>query len=95
MSVPKFCAFMLPILRQLADGEPRHWREVRKGCVAEFQFAELAMAEEISGYMSRADNRIVRSNTYLFHAGQSCRSAAPRGAIGQRVRSTGRLGGFR
>lgn len=69
MSVPKFHEFMLPILRQLSDGEPRHWRYLREGCVDEFELTEDDLSEEISSGMSRVDSRILWANTYMFQAG--------------------------
>lgn len=69
MTVPKFHEFMLPVLRQLDDGAPRHWRDLRKRCIDEFQLTDADLAEEISSGMSRVDSRILWANTYLFQAG--------------------------
>lgn len=69
MSVPKFNEFMLPVLRQLSDGQPRHWRELREGCIAEFGLTEEALVEETAGGKSRVDDRVLWSTTYLFQAG--------------------------
>ncbi|MET7517648.1 restriction endonuclease [Streptomyces sp. NPDC005480] len=69
VAVPKFYEFMLPILRQLTDGEPRHWRELRDKCVAEFGLSEEDQVEATPGGQPRLDNRVLWANTYLFQAG--------------------------
>lgn len=69
MTVPKFYEFMLPILRRLGDGQPRHWRDLQKGCVADFQLTDADLSEEISSGMSRVDSRVLWANTYMFQAG--------------------------
>ncbi|MGH3520242.1 MAG: winged helix-turn-helix domain-containing protein [Haloechinothrix sp.] len=69
MTVPKFYEFILPLLRQLADGEPRHWRPLRDGCVREFQLADADLAEHLPSGQSRVDNRVLWANSYLLQAG--------------------------
>ncbi|MFI2350357.1 restriction endonuclease [Streptomyces sp. NPDC019443] len=69
MAVPKFHQFMLPILRHLGDGEPRHWRELREKCVAEFGLSDEDRVEATPGGRQRLDNRVLWANTYLFQAG--------------------------
>ncbi|MGW1718022.1 restriction endonuclease [Streptomyces sp. NPDC002156] len=69
MAVPRFYEFMLPILHHLADGEPRHWRDLREKCVGEFGLSEQDRLEATPGGRPRLDNRVLWANTYLFQAG--------------------------
>lgn len=69
MTVPKWDELTLPILRQLADGHPRPWRELRDGCVAEFGLTEADCAEEISSGGMRLDNRVQWANSHMSQAG--------------------------
>lgn len=69
MTVPKWHELTLPILRQLADGQPRHWRELRDGCAAEFGLTDEDRAEQIPSGQSRLDNRVIWANSHMSQAG--------------------------
>ncbi|WP_197285062.1 winged helix-turn-helix domain-containing protein [Sciscionella sediminilitoris] len=69
--IPRFYEFMLPVLRQLADGEPRHWRRLRDGCAEAFRLSEDDLAEQLPSGQSRVDDRVSWANSYLYQAGSS------------------------
>ncbi|MFD7603171.1 restriction endonuclease [Streptomyces mirabilis] len=75
MAVPRFYEFTLPILRHLAEGEPRHWRELREKCIGEFELSEQDRLEATPGGSTRLDTRVLWANTHLFQAGLVSRPA--------------------
>lgn len=70
MPVPTYEAFMLPLLRQLADGAEHQVRDVRERLATEFKLTPADRAERLpSGKQSYFDNRVGWAKTYLEKAG--------------------------
>lgn len=69
MTVPTWDELTLPVLRQLADGQARHWRELRDGFVEEFGLSEADCAEVIPSGERRLDNRVQWANAHMYQAG--------------------------
>ncbi len=70
MSVPSYDAFMLPLLRALADGEEHNVRDLREQLAAEFKLTEVDRHELLpSGKVATFDSRLGWAKTYLEKAG--------------------------
>lgn len=70
MPVPTYEAFMLPLLRQIADGAEHQVRDVRERLATEFKLTPADRAERLpSGKQSYFDNRVGWAKTYLEKAG--------------------------
>ncbi|NGO47420.1 winged helix-turn-helix domain-containing protein [Streptomyces ureilyticus] len=86
VAVPRFYEFTLPILRRLAGGEPKHWRELRDECIGEFGLSEQDRLEATPGGSTRLDTRVLWANTHLFQAGLVSRPARGEVQIADRGR---------
>jgi restriction system protein len=70
MTIPNYEAFMLPLLRQLQDGNERHYRDVWAGAIKELGISEADQRIMLpSGSHPVADNRCGWARTYLKKAG--------------------------
>ena len=70
MTLPNYEAFMMPLLRQLEDGEERHYREVWEGAIKELGISEADQKLLLpSGRFTIAENRCGWARTYLKNAG--------------------------
>lgn len=70
MAVPNYEAFMMPLLRQLQDGQERHYREAWEGAIKELGISEADQKLMLpSGRFPVADNRCGWARTYLKKAG--------------------------
>lgn len=59
MAVPDFQTLMLPVLRELADGQPRSTREVRERVARALELTADDVSEMLpSGRQARFANRI-------------------------------------
>jgi restriction endonuclease Mrr len=70
MPVPSYDAFMLPLLRTLADGQEHENQDLRDRLAAEFKLSDADRAELSSnGRQAVFDNRVGWAKTYLDKAG--------------------------
>lgn len=66
MPVPDFQTFLRPALAAVADGAPRHIREIRQKIAAEFKLSEVDLSELLpSGKQTRFDNRVAWAVSFL------------------------------
>ncbi len=69
MSIPKYHEFMLPILRQLSDGNQKAISELKSLMAKEFNLSEPELKELLpSGNQPVFDNRVGWARTYLKKA---------------------------
>jgi restriction system protein len=70
MAVPDFQTFMLPVLREFADGTEHIYRDVRERVAATLHLSPEDLAERIpSGKKTRMDDRASWAHVYLKQAG--------------------------
>jgi restriction system protein len=70
MAIPDFQTFMLPVLREFADGAEHLYKDVRGRVAVTMQLTPEDMAEMIpSGRKSRFDDRATWAHVYLKQAG--------------------------
>jgi len=70
MSVPDFQSFMLPMLKQSADGRERSLADFRAELAKVMAIAEEDLAERLpSGTQTRYENRVAWAAGYLHRAG--------------------------
>jgi len=93
MPVPDYQSLMLPLLKKLADGQPRIFRDVREAIARELGLTQAELAERLpSGKQTAYDNRIGWAKTYLSKA--SLLTSPQRGVVqitaeGQRAVASG------
>ena len=69
MSIPKYHEFMLPILRQLSDGNQKTIAELKTLMAKEFKLSDVELKELLpSGNQPVFDNRVGWARTYLKKA---------------------------
>jgi restriction system protein len=69
MPIPTYQDLMLPLLKQLATGKPRSYREVREAVAADLGLTREELAQRLpSGKQSTYDNRFGWAKTYLQKA---------------------------
>jgi len=82
MSVPNFSSFMRPILELLADGQTRHWREVRDAVLPQMGLSAEDVEDRSSGTgRPVVDTRVQWAITYLAQAGLLSRPSRGTSAI--------------
>jgi restriction system protein len=70
MAVPDFPTFMLPVLREFADGAEHVYKNVRDRVAATLRLSPEDLADRIpSGRKTRADDRASWAHVYLKQAG--------------------------
>jgi restriction system protein len=70
MAVPDFQTFMLPVLREFADGAEHVYKNVRERVAAALRLSPEDLAERIpSGKKTRVDDRASWAHVYLKQAG--------------------------
>jgi hypothetical protein len=68
--VPNFEEFILPVLKELADGEARKLQDIRTATIASFNFSEEDVNElTSSGKTTKVTDRVTWALTYLRQAG--------------------------
>jgi len=87
MAVPEFQSFMLPMLRILADEQPRDISELRRLLSEEFHLSEEDLAERIPSGTSRVTSKTGWAATHLFRAGLVARPARGTYAISDEGRA--------
>ena len=70
MAIPDYQTLMLPLLKQLADGQPQHVRELADALASEFGLSAEEREELLpSGRQSAFRNRVGWARTYMGKAG--------------------------
>jgi restriction system protein len=70
VAVPDFQAFMLPVLREFADGREHLYKDVRERVAATLHLSPADISERIpSGKKTRVDDRASWAHVYLKQAG--------------------------
>src|ERR1700722_18174178 len=70
MPVPDFQTFMLPVLREFADGAEHVYKDIRERVAASLNLSAEDLADRIpSGKKTRVDDRAGWAHVYLKQAG--------------------------
>ena len=69
MPVPEFQTFMLPVLREFADGTKHFYKDVRERVAAALLSPEDRAERIPSGKKTRVDDRASWAHVYLKQAG--------------------------
>jgi len=69
MTLPDFQTLMLPVLRQLGDGQPQPWKQLVQPIAVQFQLTDDDLSATISSGQSQIGNRVQWVLSHLFQAG--------------------------